>query len=65
VGDAALLFDPESPDAIAAAIEQVVGDPATAERLRQAGFEQARRFSWEAAARATLHTYELALASRT
>jgi glycosyltransferase involved in cell wall biosynthesis len=62
--DAALLFDPESPGAIATGVEAILGDPATAERLRRAGFEQARRFSWEAAARATLHTYELALGSR-
>jgi glycosyltransferase involved in cell wall biosynthesis len=64
-GDAALLFDPESPRAIAAAIEEVLGNSATAERLRRAGLEQARCFSWETAARATLHTYELTLASRT
>lgn len=63
-GEAALLFDPESPRAIADAIEGLLGDPAMGERLREAGFEQARRFSWDATARATLHSYELALASR-
>lgn len=63
-GEAALMFDPESPRAIAAAIEQILGDPGKADRLRRAGLERARRFSWDAAARATVHTYELALASR-
>lgn len=62
-GDAALVFDPESPSAIAGAIEQLLGDRALWERLRNAGLERARRFSWDETARATLHTYERALAS--
>ena len=61
-GDAALLFDPESPGAIADAIEQLLVDEALAARLREAGRAQAARFTWEATARGTLASYERALA---
>jgi len=60
-GTAARTFDPERPQAIAAAIEDLLSDLALAERLRAAGFEQARRFTWSATARATARSYELAL----
>ena len=45
VGDAAELFDPTSPDALAAAIVRVADDAAWRETLRRRGQEQARRFS--------------------
>jgi glycosyltransferase involved in cell wall biosynthesis len=60
-GDAALLFDPERPAEIAGAIETLLTDPARAERLRAAGRERAARFSWRAAAEATLDTYRRAM----
>jgi glycosyltransferase involved in cell wall biosynthesis len=60
-GDAALLFDPERPAAIAAAIETLLGSPEEAERLRVAGRERVGRFSWAAAARGTLASYDRAL----
>jgi glycosyltransferase involved in cell wall biosynthesis len=63
-GDAALLFDPEDPRAITAAIERVLGDPAEAQRLRDAGHAQAGRFSWAATARATAASYERAMGRR-
>lgn len=56
-GDASLLFDPQSPQAIADAITRVVTDPVTADGLRRAGLEQASRFSWEATATGTLAAY--------
>jgi glycosyltransferase involved in cell wall biosynthesis len=62
-GDAALLFDPADPAAIAAALERLLGDPAEAERLRAAGRARAARFSWERAAGLTLASYERALGS--
>jgi len=61
-GDAALLFDPESPRAIADAIERLLVDEALAARLREAGRAQAARFTWDATARGTLASYERALA---
>jgi glycosyltransferase involved in cell wall biosynthesis len=60
-GDAARRVDPEQPSAIAAAIEEILTDPALAERLRAAGRAQAARFTWEASATATLATYRRAL----
>jgi glycosyltransferase involved in cell wall biosynthesis len=63
-GDAALLFDPEDARAITSAIERVLGDPAQAERLRAAGRVQAARFTWAATARATVASYDRAMARR-
>jgi glycosyltransferase involved in cell wall biosynthesis len=60
-GDAARLFDPESPKEIAAAIEALLADRAAADRLREAGREQATRFTWAATARGTLASYERTL----
>lgn len=50
LGDAALLVDPESPQAIAGGILGVLRDPALASRLRQAGKRQAARYSAHQAA---------------
>ena len=60
-GDAALLFDPEDPRVITAAIERLLGDRADAERLRVAGRAQAARFTWAATARATAASYDRAM----
>jgi glycosyltransferase involved in cell wall biosynthesis len=61
-GDAALLFDPGSPRAIADAIGALLGDPALAARLRAAGEAQAARFTWEDTARGVLASYRRTLA---
>jgi glycosyltransferase involved in cell wall biosynthesis len=64
--DAALLFDPEEPSAIAAAVEKLLADRAERERLISLGHANAARFSWAETARKTLVSYESALAySRT
>jgi glycosyltransferase involved in cell wall biosynthesis len=60
-GDGALLFDPNDVRAIAAALERLLDDPAEAQRLRERGFAQARLFSWERTAKATLEVYRRAL----
>ncbi|HVE68577.1 MAG TPA: glycosyltransferase family 1 protein [Solirubrobacteraceae bacterium] len=60
-GDAALLFDPLSPRAIATAMETLLGDAQRAERLRAAGRRRAAQFTWEATAAGTLDSYERAL----
>jgi glycosyltransferase involved in cell wall biosynthesis len=62
-GDAARLFDPERPQEIAAAIEALLGDEREAERLRRAGRERAAKFTWAACARATIASYERAMAA--
>ena len=61
-GDAALLFDPLDVEAIAVAIRRVLEDDALADRLRSAGLERAKRFTWEETARKTLECYRKVLA---
>jgi glycosyltransferase involved in cell wall biosynthesis len=53
-GDAALFFDPESDDALALAMERIVGDEPLRRTLAAAGPERARPFTWERAADETL-----------
>jgi glycosyltransferase involved in cell wall biosynthesis len=62
-GSAALLFDPESPQAIADAVQLILGDQEFATGLSLAGREHAERFTWKATAEATLLSYRRALAS--
>lgn len=45
-GGQALLVDFDNPDAVAAALEQVVSDRGLRERLRQGGLQQAARFAF-------------------
>jgi glycosyltransferase involved in cell wall biosynthesis len=56
-GDAALQVDPRDVDALAAALHRVLTDLALCEELRQKGFIQAGRFTWEETARQTLAVY--------
>jgi glycosyltransferase involved in cell wall biosynthesis len=60
-GDAALLFNPHDPAAIAAAVRTLLTDHATAERLRVAGRERAALFTWERCAEGVLDVYARAL----
>ncbi len=60
-GDAALLFDPRSQEAIAQAIERLLGDPALAASLRERGSARVREFSWRRTAQLTLDSYARAL----
>ncbi len=65
-GDAALMFDPGDPRAIAAAIEALLAlDGAERERARARGIARAQEFTWERTARATLGSYARALGLRT
>jgi glycosyltransferase involved in cell wall biosynthesis len=45
-GDAALPLDPHDPAQMADAIGKIVSDAALRERLREAGFDQAAKFTW-------------------
>ena len=60
-GDAALLFDPLDTEAIAVSVRRILEDDELAERLCTAGFERAKRFTWEETARRTLASYRKAL----
>ena len=56
-GDAAILVNPEDPAELAQAMVRVLEDSNLRQALRTRGFERARLFSWERAARQTLSVY--------
>lgn len=58
IGEAGLLINPEDPENIAAACLRIAQDKTLRHRLREAGFRQAQKFSWEKAARETLAVYQ-------
>jgi glycosyltransferase involved in cell wall biosynthesis len=58
VGDAALKVDPYDESAIAQAMLTVTTDQQLRAHLREAGPQQARRFTWRAAAEKTLALYK-------
>jgi len=49
-GEAALLVDPTNPAQIAAGLAELAGNPALRQQLAARGFEQIKKFSWDAAA---------------
>jgi glycosyltransferase involved in cell wall biosynthesis len=59
--DAALLFNPGSPEDICAAMESLIHDASLRARLIEAGPRRAARFSWQTAAQATLNSLRSAL----
>ena len=60
-GDAALMFDPTSTDAIAETIDRIADDAELRCRLRVAGAARIREFTWESAARRHRSAFEHAL----
>ena len=56
-GDATILFDPHSVTELADAIETVVTDRETADRLRSRGLERVSQFDWAKAADETLSVF--------
>jgi glycosyltransferase involved in cell wall biosynthesis len=59
IGDAGILVDPLDANAIAAAVETLLADPAEAERMGARGREAVlTRFSWEREAETLLDLYE-------
>jgi glycosyltransferase involved in cell wall biosynthesis len=46
-GDAAVWFDPESAESIAAAVSRLTGDPAERARLARSGWERSAMFRWD------------------
>ncbi|MGD0198618.1 MAG: glycosyltransferase family 1 protein [Solirubrobacteraceae bacterium] len=57
-GDAAKLIDPTDVDALTRALEELVGDPRRRADLAERGLAQAKTFTWEATAAATVAAYE-------
>jgi glycosyltransferase involved in cell wall biosynthesis len=62
-GDAALLFDPHDVSAMAAALRRLLHDDALRRDLAARGRQRAAEFTWEQTARATVASYERALAA--
>jgi glycosyltransferase involved in cell wall biosynthesis len=62
-GDAALLFEPTSVEAIAGALQRLLADGALRAELVRRGLGQAGRFTWDAAAAGTLASYDRTLGS--
>jgi glycosyltransferase involved in cell wall biosynthesis len=60
-GDAALLFDPDDADAVAAAVARLIDDESLRRDLVARGHERAARFTWKATADATVDAYRRAL----
>lgn len=60
-GRAALLVDPYDTEALSEAIHSLLNDSALRDELRDRGFRQAGRFSWQRTASATVASYKRAL----
>lgn len=60
-GDAAILVDPTSMEAMAGAMVRLMGDAALREELKARGLRRASQFSWEASAAKTLEVYRQVL----
>jgi len=58
VGNAAVLVNPENVFEIMRATHRVLVDQALRDRLKQRGYEQVKRFSWDDSARRILKVYE-------
>ncbi|WP_447973288.1 glycosyltransferase family 4 protein [Nitrospira sp. Kam-Ns4a] len=56
-GEAALLVDPRDAEGLANAMIRVIEDERLREELRVKGFERAKQFTWESAARRTVALY--------
>jgi glycosyltransferase involved in cell wall biosynthesis len=63
-GDAALAVSPYEPAAIAAALDNVLQQPALRDQLIERGEQHRRQFTWERAAEQTLALYERVFAQR-
>lgn len=61
-GDAALLVDPRSVEAIATAMSRVADDSELGETLRQRGLDRASEFTWDRSAQLHVEAFRKALA---
>ena len=58
VDNAAVLVNPENVFEIMRALHRVLLDQAVRDKIRQRGYEQVRKFSWDASAQRTLEIYQ-------
>lgn len=57
-GDAAILIDPKNPEELKNAIKKLLNDEELQNSLREKGFQQAKKFSWQETAKKTLAVFE-------
>jgi len=57
VGDAAVMVNPENVFEIMRGIHRVLLDPGLRAKLKQRGYEQVKKFSWDESARKILQVY--------
>jgi glycosyltransferase involved in cell wall biosynthesis len=57
VGDAGVLVDPEDHETMAKSVATIFDDAGFRAKLREAGLERARLFTWEKTAKRTLEVY--------
>ena len=58
VGNAAVMVNPENVFEMMRALERVLIDQSLREKMRQRGYEQVKKFSWQNSAEALLEAYE-------
>ena len=58
VGNAAVLVNPENVFEIMRALHRVLMDQPLRERMKERGYQQAKRFSWEISVRRLLDVYK-------
>jgi glycosyltransferase involved in cell wall biosynthesis len=58
VGQAGLLVDPAQTEDLTKAMLRLLHEPETVEKMKKAGLDQAKKFSWENSARKTLEVFE-------
>jgi glycosyltransferase involved in cell wall biosynthesis len=63
VGEAAVLVPPRDPPALAAALDQLLGDPLRRAELAAAARDRARGYHWDALAQRVLAVYESVIAA--
>jgi len=64
VGNAAVLVNPENVFEIMRALHRVLLDKTVRDKLKERGYEQAKKFSWETSARQIIKVYEEVAAER-
>jgi alpha-1,3-rhamnosyl/mannosyltransferase len=62
LGGAGLLFDPEDPAQLAAAIERAIDEPGFERRAADAGIARAAHYTWDRTAHSVFAAYEAAVA---
>jgi glycosyltransferase involved in cell wall biosynthesis len=50
-GDGAIYFDPDDPETLLAALDRLESEPELSDEMRNRGYANSRRFSWDESAR--------------